>query len=75
MDSSPAAKPKTPNSFQIIGRLFSASIGIASKKNRGRELMEASTLAWLGAVVIFVGAHYVAIRIFVYLIRRSAGQL
>ena len=74
MSDSPEAKPKSINSFQIIGRLFSASIGVSGKENRKRELMEASTFAWLGAIAIFVLAHYAFIRLIIYLIRRNVGQ-
>jgi hypothetical protein len=74
VSSIPGGKPKSLNSFQIIGRLFSASIGISSSKNREQSLSEASAFAWFGAVAIFVLAHYAFIRVVIHFIRRAAAQ-
>ena len=66
-------KTKRLNSFQLIGQILAAMVGIRSSKDRGTDFMNSSNTAWIGAILISAGALYLAMRLFIYLIQRNVA--
>lgn len=64
---------KRLNSFQLVGQMLAAMVGIRSSKDRGTDFMNSSNSAWIGAILIFVGALYFGMRLFIYLIQRNVA--
>lgn len=64
---------KRLNSFQLVGQMLAAMVGIRSSKDRGTDFMNSSNSAWIGAILIFVGALYLGMHLFIYLIQRNVA--
>lgn len=68
-------KVKRLNSFQLIGQILAAMVGIRSSKDRGTVFINSSNSAWIGAILIMATALYLGVSLFIYLIQRNvAGQ-
>lgn len=66
-------KVKRLNSFQLVGQILAAMVGIRSSKDRGTDFFNSSNSAWIGAVLILAGALYLGMRLFIYLIQRNVA--
>ncbi|EIT71149.1 MULTISPECIES: hypothetical protein [Hydrocarboniphaga] len=55
MNPTPAPEPpnKRPNSFQLLGGILAAAVGIRGNSARGSGFADASTASILGALLIF----------------------
>lgn len=55
MNPTPAPEPRTkrPNSFQLLGGILAAAVGIRGNSARSSGFADASTATILGAVLIF----------------------
>jgi hypothetical protein len=67
-------KIKRLNSFQLVGQILAAMVGIRSSRDRGTDFTNSSNAAWIGAVLIFAGALYLALHLFVYFIQRNVNS-
>ncbi len=66
-------KVKRLNSFQLVGQILAAMVGIRSSKDRGTAFINSSNAAWIGAILIFASVLYLAMRLFVYFIQRNVA--
>ncbi|MES2491220.1 MAG: DUF2970 domain-containing protein [Pseudomonadota bacterium] len=66
-------KVKRLNSFQLVGQILAAMVGIRSRRDRGTDFTNSSNSAWMGAILIFAFALYFGMRLFVYLIQRNVA--
>ena len=64
---------KRLNSFQLVGQILAAMVGIRSDKDRATDFMNSSTAAWIGAILIFAGALYLGMHWFVYFVQRNVA--
>lgn len=65
---------KRLNSFQLVGHILAAMVGIRSSKDRGTDFMNSSNATWIGALFILAGALYSVTCLFIYFIQRSAAS-
>ena len=71
---SSAAKPKSLNTFQLLGVILAGAIGIRRTSDRGGGVSNASTSAIVGAVLIFVGFGILGMYAFVNAVKHAAGN-
>lgn len=64
---------KTLNSFQLVGDILAAAVGIRSGRERGRDWSQVGTGTLIGAILIFVAVGFVAMKIFVHLVKSAAA--
>lgn len=64
---------KPVGALQMLSGVFAAMVGVRSSKRRGQDLSKASTGALIVAFLIFVALLYGAMRLFVHLVKSSAG--
>ncbi|MGQ0699839.1 MAG: hypothetical protein ACT4PZ_16550 [Panacagrimonas sp.] len=63
---------KPLNSFRLLGDILAAAVGIRSGRERGRDWSKVGTGTLLGAIFIFVAVGFIALRIFVHLVKSAA---
>lgn len=74
MPASNDPSPKPMNAFQLLGALLAAAVGIRGPEERGRDWSKVRTRTVFAAILIFISAGYLAIRIFVQLVQNFVGQ-
>lgn len=65
-------KLKPLNSFRLLGDILAAAVGIRSRRERGRDWSKVGTGTLLGAIFIFVALGFIALRIFIHLVKSAA---
>lgn len=69
---SPAPTPRL-NSFQILGAVLAAAVGVRGVSKRGSSVADASTGAIIGAILIFCGLLGLGLYGFVHAVRSSVA--
>lgn len=77
--SPPASEPTPPprkrlNTFQLLGLIMAAVIGVRRTSDRAGGVSDASTSAILGAVLVFVVLGALAMWGFVRAVKHAAGM-
>jgi hypothetical protein len=68
----PSKKPL--NSFRLLGDILAAAVGIRSGRERGRDWSQVGTGTLIGAILFFIAVGFVALKIFVHLVKSAAVQ-
>lgn len=64
---------KPVGAMQMLSGVFSAMAGVRSSKRRSQDLSKASAGSLILALLVFVALVYGAMRLFVHLVKSSAG--
>lgn len=73
MNSPEDPDQKSLSSFRLLGDILAAAVGIRSGKERGRDWSKVGTGTLLGAILIFATLGFVALKIFVHLVKSAAA--
>lgn len=68
----PGEKPL--NSFRLLGDILAAGVGIRSGRERGRDWSQVGTGTLIGAILIFVAVGFIALQVFIHLVKSAAAQ-